>query len=56
VKEQRERREAIARMLTRLSHAASFYALQVKHEHLEVIPESLSEMTGLLSDYEKLIS
>jgi hypothetical protein len=51
----RQRREAIGRMLHLISVAASFYALQAKNERNEMWVKALPEMQDLLLRYESLL-
>lgn len=51
----RQRREAISRMLHQISVAASFYALQAKNERNEMLVAALPEMRALLLRYESLL-
>jgi hypothetical protein len=52
----KEKRDAINRTLNQLSAAARYYALQVKNDHSDVLDTGLSEIHGLLSNCEQLIS
>lgn len=49
----RERREALARSLAKVSQAASFFSLQAKHDHVEVVVDGLPEMKQLLTACEE---
>ncbi len=51
----KERLEAIGRMLYLISAAARYYSLQAKNQQNEVLALALPEMRDLLREYESLI-
>lgn len=51
----KERLEAIGRMLYLISAAARYYSLQAKNQRNEVLAQALPEMRDLLREYESLI-
>ena len=51
----KERREAIGRMLSLISDTANYYSLQAANEGSDTLTRALPEMRDLLLQYESLI-
>jgi len=51
----KERLQAIGRMLYVISAAARYYSLQAKNQQSEVLARALPEMRDLLREYESLV-